>query len=373
MFLIVSSILFLLLSSFPAKVLSVYDPLSRPNNPIGVHILFPEEIEAAAKFVNSESGSWGYVTIPIQSTDRDRKKWQKFLSDASRLKVIPIIRVATFANGPNWAEPENFDLVDFANFLNDLSWPIANRYVIIFNEVNRSDEYGGLVSPENYADILINAIDIFKARSDKFFILPAGLDNAAANSNSSIKFDTYLNRMYERQPEVFNRLDGWTSHAYPNPGFSDHPAKSGNNKIDSFRYDLALVSRFTGKKLPVFITETGWSNEKLPNDLIGSYVEFALSNVWNDSNVIAVTPFLLKAGTPPFSVFSLLDQNNNPRSDYYSFAKFSQKGDPIVDNSTATATTLGVSVSSSLPPENNSRLDIAVINKLIYFVTQVLF
>ncbi|KKT34448.1 MAG: hypothetical protein UW23_C0038G0006, partial [Candidatus Collierbacteria bacterium GW2011_GWA1_44_12] len=107
-----------------------------PNNKVGIHILFPEEIENAAKLVNNDyKGSWGYVTIPIQSTDRDRVKWQKFLDKCKDLKIIPLIRVATVPEGTSWVEPNDYDLIDFANFLGDLKWPIANRYVIFFNEV----------------------------------------------------------------------------------------------------------------------------------------------------------------------------------------------------------------------------------------------
>ncbi|KKT35720.1 MAG: hypothetical protein UW23_C0012G0027, partial [Candidatus Collierbacteria bacterium GW2011_GWA1_44_12] len=122
----------------------------------------------------------------IQSTDRDRIKWQKFLDKCKELKVIPLIRVATVPEGLSWVEPNDYDLIDFANFLGDLKWPLANRYVIFFNEVNRSDEYGGLVNPEIYADILANAYDIFKNVSTDFFILPAGLDNAAPNAKGYI-------------------------------------------------------------------------------------------------------------------------------------------------------------------------------------------
>ena len=51
---------------------------SVPNNRVGVHILDPNEINDAAKLINSSGGDWGYVTIPIRSNDRDRDKWLKF-------------------------------------------------------------------------------------------------------------------------------------------------------------------------------------------------------------------------------------------------------------------------------------------------------
>ena len=38
--------------------------------------------------------------------------------------------------------PNEYDLIDFANFLNQLPWPVNNRYVIIYNEPNQENEWG---------------------------------------------------------------------------------------------------------------------------------------------------------------------------------------------------------------------------------------
>lgn len=311
------------------QVFAIYDPTSVPNNKIGIHILFPSELGEASRLVNNEDTmSWGYVTIPIQATDRDRVKWQGFLDNCRIKRIIPIIRVATVPEGSNWVEPNSYDLVDFANFLNDLKWPIQNRYVIIFNEVNRPDEYGGTVSPENYADILSNAVDIFKERSSDFFILPAGLDNAAGNYQGAISWNNYLTRMHRQNPDIFDKIDGWTSHAYPNPDFSVRPDLSGGNKIDSYRYDLKLISRFTNKKLPVFITEAGWSNRNLSDRQVSLYYQYAFSKVWSDSNIVAVTPFLLNAQDGPFEQFSFLNKSQQKKEFAFNLSALATVGQP---------------------------------------------
>jgi len=338
---------------------AAYDPATVPNNKIGLHILFPDEISAAAKIVNNHGqGAWGYVTIPLQATDRNRDKWQEFLDKCKEFKVIPIIRVATVPEGSHWSEPDNFDLVDFANFLNDLRWPTENRYIIIFNEVNRADEYGGIVSPENYADILSNAIDIFKSKSPDFFILPAGLDNAAINTSHSINWRTYLERMHQKQPDLFNKIDGWTSHAYPNPDFSSRPDISGVNKINSYLFDLRFLSKFTNKKLPIFITEAGWSNRYLSEHQVALYYQYAFSKVWSDPNIVAVTPFLLSAQDGPFQQFSFLKKNGDPREFADALASFATIGEPLKPNviapikivlsteTTSTAAVLGTEIDS---------------------------
>lgn len=328
--------LFIFLSSSNIAT-AIYDPLSVPNNKIGIHILFPDEVEPASKIVNNNGkGDWGYITIPIQASDRDRLKWQKFLDQCQAKKVIPIIRVATVPEGSNWVEPNSFDLVDFANFLGDLNWPTENRYVIIFNEVNRSDEYGGFVSPENYSDILNNAIAIFKAKSPNFFILPAGLDNAAGNSKTSLNWRLYLERMYLRHPDIFSKIDGWTSHAFPNPDFSASPYNSGANKIDSYRTDLKFIRLFSTKKLPVFITETGWSKKYLSDHQISLYYQYALTHQWTDTNIVAITPFLLNAQDGPFALFSFKGKDGIFKEFSSTLSSFSTKGEPLPSKTTQT-------------------------------------
>ena len=55
---------------------AIYDPLSVPNNRVGVHVLSPDELESATKLVNNDGeGEWGYITVPIQAGDRDKTKW----------------------------------------------------------------------------------------------------------------------------------------------------------------------------------------------------------------------------------------------------------------------------------------------------------
>ena len=312
--------------------LAIYEPLSVANNKVGVHILSPDELESAAKLVNNDRfGSWGYVTVPIQASDRNREKWTHFMKKAADLQVIPIIRVATVVDGSQWLKPGNTDLIDFSNFLNDLPWPTQNHYVIIFNEVNRADEFGGQVSPENYSDILAYALDVFKQRSEKFFVLPAAMDNAAPDVGNFMSWKTYLRRMYLHNPEIFKRLDGWTSHSYGNPDFSADPLKSGENKADSFLYDLRFINQFTPKKLPVFITETGWSSVRLNEQTISNFYSYAFKNLWSHDQVVAVTPFLLFAGEGPFSQFSLLKRDSQPTLAYQTIKSFSTLAQPILE------------------------------------------
>lgn len=316
-------------------VIAVENPLSVSNNNVGIHILFPEEITDASKLVNSKGGDWGYVTIPIQSGDKDLKKWQAFMDSAKQNHVIPIIRLATegdYFNTKVWRKPVLEDIVDFANFLGSLDWPTKNRYIVVYNEVNRGDEWGGAASPEQYAEILSYAASFFKYVSDDFFIISAGLDNAAPNKGSEYMNEyVFLRQMAEANPDVFKQIDGLGSHAYPNPGFSQPPTTQNQTSIASFRYEKQLIQSLGGEDLPVFITETGWPRNTISDTLASSYYKQAFENVWNDKDVVAVTPFLLKAGEGAFTEFSFLTTDGKPSEIYKSIEEMSKrKGTPTL-------------------------------------------
>lgn len=317
----------------PRTTLAIYDPASVPNNIYGIHILFPDEVFEARDLVNSNGGDWGYVTIPIQSSDRDIEKWQIFMDDARDLNLIPILRLATdgdYFNTKVWEKPTPEKILDFANFLNSLEWPTQNRYVVVFNEVNRNNEWGGAVSPSEYAEILNYAIDTFKSRSSDFFIISAGLDNAAANSEDSMNEYDYILQMEDAVPGIFAKLDGFASHSYPNPGFSQNPSINTTQSIYSFAYEINLANELAGKSLPIFITETGWSSDKISQETIARYFERAFQTAWSDKNIVAVTPFLLRAEQGDFSQFSFIV--NGARTEKYNAIKNlpKVKGEPVL-------------------------------------------
>lgn len=309
---------FSLFLAMPKPAYAVVDPLSTSNNKVGIHILFPDELEAAASLINSNGGEWGYVIVPIQAGDRDLVKWQKFMDDARRLKVIPLIRIATegdYFNTKVWRKPTETDVLDFANFLSSLKWPTKNRYVVIFNEVNRADEWGGMLNPAEYANLLSYAVTVFKSKNQDFFIISSGLDNASANTSDSMNPYDFMRAMHTAIPGIFLQIDGLGSHSYPNPAFSQPPTKQDAMSIASYRHELNLIQQLGGKNLPVFVTETGWSNEKVSPFMASLYMQTAFASVWSDQQVVAVTPFLLKAGSP-FHMFSFLNADNSPTPQY---------------------------------------------------------
>src|SRR5579872_4534912 len=215
--------------AFSCRALAAENPLNVANNKVGIHILFPEELQKAAALVNSNGGDWGYIVIPIQSGDKDLQKWQDFMDNAKKLHVIPIIRLATegdYFNTKVWRKPTEADMLDFANFLNSLNWPYKNRYIIVYNEINRGDEWGGTSDPSEYASLLQYAVSTFKSRNTDFFMISAGMDNAAATDGTNFNEYDFYSQMESAIPDIFNQVDGLASHSYPNPGFSSAPTST---------------------------------------------------------------------------------------------------------------------------------------------------
>ena len=263
------------------KSLAINDPKSVPNNKFGIHIFSEKDLDNAAKLINSSEGDWGYVTFVITEAERDHDRWQTVMDQMRRLHLIPIVRLATKANGDSWDAPAEAEINNWVSFLNSLNWVIQNRYIVINNEPNHTGEWGGRIHPEGYAVYLKQISQKLKSASPDFFILPAGLDPTTGSTQ-------FIKGMLKEDPEIFNYVDGWTSHAYPNVA------------IDVYERELALI----GKKLPVFITETGWPNNKYSEEQIGKNLVNAYKNVWNDPNVIAVTPFILDYPSKPFDIYS---------------------------------------------------------------------
>ena len=331
--------LFVLVLAAPVeRADALFDPVARPNNFSGIHILFPSELSEAASLVNAKTGEWGYVTIPIQTGDKDLDKWQSFMDEAKKHKLIPIIRLATSADRENtsvWAKPTTLEILDFANFLNSLNWPVENRYIIAFNEMNRFDEWGGEApNPKEYADLLSYTVEVFKERNPNFYVIMGGLDNASPNDRVKYMDNlVYMNEMVAYNPEIFNKIDAFASHSYPNPGFSAPPLQNKVEGITTYQFEYNLINSHTVKKKPVFITETGWDSAKLSETVIAKYYEIAYQNFWNKDKdkIVAITPFLLNSQGGPFDIFSFVKSGKQTKYYEVSAKMEKTKGQPLLE------------------------------------------
>ncbi len=299
-------------------------------NVLGIHILHPYELEDAKELLGNESGdNWDYVTIPLTLDDLDQAgEWQRFFDQARDKKIIPLVRLATKSENANWKKPTREEVVQLLDFANTLQWPTDQRHIIVFNEVNHAQEWGGTINPEEYAEILRFTSLWAKSQRQEFIVLPAALDLAAPNGPRTMEAFTYLNRMYAADPDIFALVDYWNSHSYPNPAFSSPPERYGQNSLRGFTYELEYLQRKTGREYQVFITETGWAVTPYIARRLESYYTYALRYIWSDPRIVAVTPFLLRGDPGPFKTFTFLDSDNQPTLQYQAMQKAVAKTRP---------------------------------------------
>jgi hypothetical protein len=314
------------------------DPLWEPNNKFGLYIYAEEKdfFEIAQKLVNSNGGEWGYVLIPYSVKDYDEKKWARVFDQLINKKLIPIIQLWN-VDIKNYQEETR----DAANFLNKFIWPIKYRYVSVYNEPNDNKFWYGKADAAEYARILDYTIRMFKEINQDFFMLNGALNVSASSDGESTDSFEFMRKMNEGVPGIFERIDGWASHPYPQPNFSGNPLAGGRWSIRAYEDELKFLKEEFGvkKSLPVFITETGWAHAEgenyngsyLPVKTIADYFVIAFEEVWlKDDKVRAVTPFTIRYD-PPFDHFSWINRDKVPYFHYEVIKKMEKvKGAPPV-------------------------------------------
>jgi hypothetical protein len=286
------------------------------NNKFGIYIYAERQdfFEKAAELVNSNGGSWGYVLIPYNIKDRDSKRWQRAFDDLNRLKLIPVIQL--------WdVNPDKYETQtrQAAQFLDSFDWPIKPRYISVYNEVNDKRFWNGKIDPKRYAEVLDFTIDTFKLENKDYQIMNGAFNVSAGNTRETVDSFYYMKKMNEAIPGIFDKLDAWAAHPYPQPNFSGHPLTTGRWSIRAYEDELNFLKNNLGlkKDLPVFITETGWAHKEnagtdknfLSEETVAEYFKYAYEQIWlKDPKVRAVMPFTIKYN-PPFDHFSWVKED----------------------------------------------------------------
>ena len=311
---------------FGQSALAVGDPREGPNNKVGIGTLSPDsEIEEISPMVNT-GGDWGWVVILVKKSEMNLDRWQGAFHLLTKYHLIPIVRIATeFDQQGYWQRPANEDAKAWANFLSSLYWPTKSRYVQVYNEVNRAAEWGGNVDAADYAKELDKTISALREKSADFFILPSPLDLSLSTSKDSLDASIFYRTMESAVPQIFTKIDGWSSHSYPNPNFASSPYKVGRLSIKGYEWELSQIESYIkGRNLSVFITETGWKRkiqdgEGVNEDLIGQYYKIAFEKVWNDKRVVAVTPFIFNYPESLYYPFSFKTNGEDSAKKYFDY------------------------------------------------------
>jgi hypothetical protein len=288
---------------------------------LGVHLLSTQDIDRAQQLLKVED-DWHFVTIPLTLDDLEQpSRWQNFFDQCRKEKFIPIIRLATRIENGAWARPNRREIVRMFTFLNKLDWPTNEMFLIVFNEVNHAKEWGGAVDVSSYVETLKFVSHWAHTEEKEYVVLPAALDLAAPNSSETMEAFTYLNQMYRYDPDIFDKIDVWNSHSYPNPGFSSSPTLTGKSSMRGFIHELDFLKRKTGRDYKVIITETGWKANFRTKPWLENYYLYAFQHIWSHPQVIGVTPFVVQGTPGPFAEFSFYDSDNKPTAHHSAFQK----------------------------------------------------
>ncbi len=224
-------------------------PTSAPaQNKLGTHLLlddgrtiwpvdvWPEHLAYARRAV----GEWGYVTELIRESGLDAARWQHFMNICKELHLTPILRLATtydvrdgWWNAPDPDPDGSYASIAgrYAAFVTALEWPTGAHYVLVGNEPNHGNEWGGRPDPAAYGRFLVAVADAVHAADPGAKVLNAGLDPYTPNTNGVpfvdglvyVDEETFLDEMVRAVPDVFSHLDLWASHAYPTGPLTDGP------------------------------------------------------------------------------------------------------------------------------------------------------
>lgn len=296
------------------------------DNIFGLHLSQTEDIYQANQVINSQNGDWGWATIVIKLDQLDHYTWQKFFDNCRKYHIIPLIRIATIGEKDYWKKPEYSDIDKLVSFLNSLNWPTKQQHIILFNEVNHGNEWGGEIDIKDFTDKSFYAAKKFKETNPNFFILSSALDLAAPEKPPKFKSaENVYKEIISLNPDYFNQIDGLASHSYPNHGFIGTPKETGRHSIKGYLWELELLKKLGVKKeLPVYITETGWPHRegiKPQNNLYTTKTtsEFLIEalNIWSsDPKIKAITPFIYNYHQEPFDHFSWLDKDSKIYPEY---------------------------------------------------------
>lgn len=275
------------------------------DNLLGVHVLlddgrntwppdvWPEHLAAARDLI----GSGGWVVELVRLDDLDVERWQRFFDLCAKLNLRPILRLATTfdQSAGYWVAPPSGPgdgyaqtAQRYAAFVAGLSWPTNTHPVLVGNEPNHGDEWGGRADPAAYARFLRDVAAALRAVDPAVLVLNAPLDPYSPNTNGQpfingftyVDAESFMDGMRAEVPDVFVGLDAWASHAYPtgplangpwdqalqidllngatNPEHLQPPQGLTNRGINGYAWELAKLARYGVTDLDVWITEVGW-------------------------------------------------------------------------------------------------------------------
>lgn len=238
----------------------------------------------------------GFVVQLVRADDLNIEKWQNFMDRVRDHQLTPILRLATLFDDDTWTwQPPQTDDdghytslgQSYADFVAGLDWHTDSHYVVLLNEPNNGNEWGGRPDPLAYAQFVMDVAPMIKAVDENAVILNGAFDLHAPNTGDTpfpdtdiyfVDAETFMDGMHNAQPDVFRQFDTWNSHSYP-LGFSAPPWKREqgfvdmvtgetdltnaprtvfNRSVNGYEWEIWKLSKYGIRDLPIIIAETGW-------------------------------------------------------------------------------------------------------------------
>lgn len=305
----------------------------------------------------------GIAVQVIRVDDLDPMRWQIFMDLAAEQQLTPVLRLATTFDRSNgwWEAPQPDEMgrytqwgQRYADFVNAMDWPSAEKHLILLNEPNNGVEWSGAPDPTAYAQFVVDVAAVLREEVPDLVLLNAAFDLYAPNTGEqpfpetnlrSMDANSYMDAMVSAQPDIFTLFDIWNNHSYPMGAFREHPRVQSygfdfmngaqdttlappegvfNRGINGYEWELWKLEQFGITDLPVMITETGWRHTEATDvdsldagdgyptaTTVAQYLDLALRGArspnsnglvtWTpwltDERVVAVAPFALN-GVP---------------------------------------------------------------------------
>jgi len=276
-------------------------------------------------------GPGGHVRVILAGITRDTTgpdpSWVDAIDAVYDRGQIPVVRLAA-----PWGSADQRDASDDAAHLDYHSLAAAYARVVeglprraglplwieVLNEPNLcyewkctagsgdggGDQLGYATTAHEYAALLRDTADALHAIGDpRIKVINAGLAPGGAAScqcggdgyTAGVTSRDFLTEMKAQVPDVFDRLDGFASHACPAQGEGWGffvPYDQAGPGLHWYARELEIV----GRDLPVLITETGWTTDGGGSrEQIAGWTVQAYQDVWlTDPRIVAVMPFMLR-------------------------------------------------------------------------------